>query len=501
MIALVVCNDQPAHGVVVRINLEPTLTATFDDVGTSIAAQILMAPIEKLPFELLQTTLLFFRPQSHNKVELHRVLQLSGVCQSWRRVIISTPDFWSSPIIDFPQRHDAADEPSTFDILLQRTGRSQIDVEFNIGIIDDGTNCSHLLASIAKNAPFSRWRSLVVKTQEQTGTADFNLKELFQCGEFQNLLELTTWGPPPASLMRVIDRTAAALTRFEMEFVSGKNNNLSIDYGMPLFDRITRLSMRSYGFLDLRNREYDLPTNITHLTSLYIHQILQTLPYVTHLETGILPISPSLPIVFPALKSLRAIIEGIPTQQILLHKLQELVVDIRFSENIIHSLLAPELQTLRICGHNMVFPVAMRYLNDALYDGRYQLSPKNLSLREIDPDVVVTCLRVSRQTQDLTIIQNFRDIQGEYEWRVLVDALVAKNGGRGDGWIYCPDLITLRISMSWPRPEKDIWLDYTQEIARARVGGPMQSISLDWSCGAEAIIRVESTAPGKMVSA
>ncbi len=500
MIALVVCNDQPAHGVVVRINLEPTLTATFNDVGTSIAAQILMAPIEKLPFELLQTSLLCFRPQSHNKLELRRVLQLSGVCQSWRRVIICTPDFWSFPIIDLPQQHDTADEPSTFDILLQRTGRSQIDVEFNIGIIDDGTNCSHLLASIAKNAPFSRWRSLVVKTQKQTGTTDFELKELFQCGEFQNLLKLTTWGPPPAWLMRVIDRTAAALTRFEMEFVSGDDHNTSIDYGMPLFGRIGRLSMPSYGFRDLRNREYDLPTNITHLTSLYIHQILQTLPYVTHLETGILAIS-SIPIVFPALKYLRAIIEGIPTQQILLPKLQELVVDIRFSENIIHSLLAPELQTLRICGHNMVFPVAMRYLNNALYDGRYQLSPKSLSLREIDPDVVVTCLRVSRQTQDLTIIQNSRYIQDEYGWRVLVDALVAKNGRMGDGWIYCPDLITLRISMSCPRPEEDIWLDYSQEIARARVGGPMQSISLDWSCGAEAIIRVESAAPSKMVSA
>jgi hypothetical protein len=456
-----------------------------------------MAPIEKLPFELLQTILLLFRPWSHKEVEFCRVLQLSGVCQSWRRVIICTPEFWSFLIIDFPQRRDRA---STFDLLLQRTGTSPIDVEFNIGVTD-GTNCSHLFASIAKNAPFNRWRSLVVKTKTMIRTTEFDGKDLLQCGEFQNLLNLTTCGQPPESLMRVIDHTAAALTSFDIELSSFTIDRESICYALPLFDHISRLSIPGHVFDELRELEYDLPTNITYLRSSDIPKMLRTLPYVTHLDAGLLIINLSLPIVFPALKSLHATINGTPNQQILLPKLQELVVDVHTPQTKFHSLLAPELQTLRICSSSMTYDYTMRYLMDAFCHGWYQLSPKKLSLRGVYPSVVVACLGVSRQTQDLTFIYNSGSIRFPYNWHILVHALVAKNDGMGGGWKYCPDLITLRISLSYPRPKEDCWLDYAREIGRARIGGPMKSISLDWSCGSEALVLVESAAPGRIDSA
>lgn len=452
-----------------------------------------MAPINKLPIELLQMTLLYFRPQSHNQKELRRVVELSGVCKLWRETIVNTSHFWIFVNLDFPSKsipEDFDNEPQRLEMLLGRTGTSHIHVKWDIRSLDRLT-CPQLLAFIAKNAPFNRWRSLDIISGPDIEYPLFTIEELDKCGGFTTLDEITLDGLAPVELVQFVGSSINTVTNFSVK-TNGSWNKDNSAAAYRLLVRADQLSTRCTVLSAWESFGYTLPSGITHIRLLVSGYISKPSLYITHLTVNYLLLESFQPHYFPELTYLCGHFYSLPEgRHVILPKLRHIAVELKVNpfgciSNGIVSFSSQELDTIQIFGNRdpVESEEALTQLNDAVCSPHYHLSPTTLIFEaNISPQVISNFLKVSKRLQHLTIHVQSPGAMYGHEWDLVFNALSAQADGAEYRWQFCPELIGLEIFLNWARPEQEIWDEYATKVTHARTGGPMKSIMMYWKCG------------------
>lgn len=186
------------------------------------------SPSEQLPTEILLIIFEENSPKSHSRAEYRAILALASVCQTWRRVIINTPSFWTYVNLNpthYERNFDVGDTiySSRLSIQLQRTRTAPLHISWYL----NGTLHPRLLNIIYIMAPLLRWRSLAiyvsslcVTNSRASGARAINVYPEIPClsGSFENLQQLSFYGTGefPLWLADLVEDTALKLRKLEV---------------------------------------------------------------------------------------------------------------------------------------------------------------------------------------------------------------------------------------------------------------------------------------------
>jgi hypothetical protein len=173
-----------------------------------------------LPVEIVVMILEPFIPLCQSRRELVSVINLSGVCRYWRRIIISTPIFWTKISLEASYRGRKLGYEhylACLELQLQRTGTKLLDVSYYI----NGDVEPELSPIVQKYAPLERWRTLsLCLTRGKPNTPSRHTTAIipYEEGNLKNLEELTLYGNGllTRDLIDLVEGTAMRLRRFKV---------------------------------------------------------------------------------------------------------------------------------------------------------------------------------------------------------------------------------------------------------------------------------------------
>ena len=226
-----------------------------------------------MPTELLRHTL--YRVAVDSPVNRCHLL---GVCFLFRDILLSTSDLWTSLRIISSYEHPDAFERLLWrlDVQIQRCGSLMLDVHWNTSLYNHWNHTAELFAMLSKNAPFSRWKSVVI---EWCDCGDMEDDILTGMGDFRNLVSLKVYECAPGRLLRwVNDSVTSKLTKLEVFLPETRINTFRSEMD-SILNYISVIRLPNFD----GNPLITLPENIKDITTLLLPEY--PIPHVTSVTT------------------------------------------------------------------------------------------------------------------------------------------------------------------------------------------------------------------------
>ncbi|CCA74677.1 hypothetical protein PIIN_08628 [Serendipita indica DSM 11827] len=201
--------------------------------------------------------------------------RLMRVCSLWRDTMVHIPYLWTDLCISgrFEPKECFKEFIWWLDVQIGRTKSCMLDVEWDIRLSEEQT--AILFTWIAKRAPSSRWRSLLIRSCEYVQTDDAPLGGL---SDFRNLESLIVYHCAPYQLLYLVNQSITSKLTHVTCRGCMDDEELSIQMS-SILKCISTLSLTSFEL----DTTIVLPENINEIT---IERLpFHTFPHITSLIT------------------------------------------------------------------------------------------------------------------------------------------------------------------------------------------------------------------------
>jgi hypothetical protein len=430
------------------------------------------SPIESLPVELL---LHIFEMCG---TYINAQIKLTHICKCWRIISIRSPSLWTEVHI----RASKEDTKERFNDLmcllrlqLSRTGDLPLDVLW-FSSCNESQN-GRIMCLIREMAPFSRWRTLVVRVEDFHPHGPLAPQPT---DVFTNLESLSVYWFTNFSIIDTISRTATSkLQTLDLRSCSPPPKGLSKVYG-------TLMKVASHLIMPSSSNaipNIDIPPNVSHLE--VDSRSRHIFPQITHYKLVVCAFATA-DTFLPNLTNLNVTssLDVLSRCEVTLPSLKILrCATIRLDSNA--ALSAPRLETAHFCASysSAVNERRVEAFEKTLQHPGYQLSPQRLLNIELymSQKSVLRVLELSPRVSGVTLT-----FQNELSARRILDrAMSSISTTDGDaGGSHTPigsQVNELRLNFKWPIQNLEFWKARASSwVAERRLTGCSLSIYASW---------------------